>query len=572
MNRIILILGLIASAQNSLAQITWHLFFLQFDEKTYHLPVSSLPIDLASRQARNIPVDSLDYPVKSSYLDLMNSADFMQVHYPLRWLNGAVVILENRKDSAQFAQFPFVLSARYIGRMRIDTTATRGMPVEMRAEPVKVPECEDMATNTNKNVFGDSFYGLTWEQNHRLEVPFLHKSGFMGQGVKIAIFDAGFKRADQLSTFKHLFDTLKQNGSMVGAWNIAEPEKSVFGEDDHGMHVLSCMAAYSPGRMVGTAPFADYYLFRTEVASGEFVAEEYHWMRAAEMADSMGIQIINSSLGYSDYDDPLMSYRYRDLNGRTSVIARAAGIAVSKGMLVVNAAGNEGNKAWKKLITPADAEEVISVAAVDVHEHVSSFSSRGPTGDGRLKPDVAALGVATAIASTYGSFFKGNGTSYASPVMCGALACLYQKHGFQKAPIYRQVLLSTGNKNQQPDTLTGHGIPSFRAADFFLQSARNTELPEIMFLPDTVQGKVQMAAKWRDMEEMEFYILKPVRFLLFFHRNKKLYHEYLINPGTGSLYREIPLTMHYHKGAAILRVVFRKNKERRKMDMPFWVI
>lgn len=570
--RITLILLLLFAQHRVTAQLTRHFFFLQFDSKDYHLTADQLPINQGKRVLRNIAVDSLDYPVRTSYLELLNSAAFLRVQYPLRWLNGAVVSLENRQDSMQFVQFPFVLQARYLGRMRIDTAATRGMPVEKRAEPLKVPESENIEEWTQDKIYTDSFYGLAWQQNERLEVPVLHKAGFMGQGVKLAVFDAGFKRADQLSTFRHLIDAERANGNLMGTWNIAQPERSVFGEDDHGMHVLSCMAAFSPGRMVGTAPFADYYLFRTEVASGEFVVEEYHWMRAAEMADSLGIDIINSSLGYSDYDDPAMTHRFKDLDGKTSVIARAASIAIRKGMIVVNAAGNEGNKAWKKLITPADAEEVISVAAVDANENVSSFSSRGPSGDGRLKPDLAARGVATAIASTYGSFFQGNGTSYAAPVLSGAIACLYQKHGYLPAQTYRKILLNSGNKNTRPDTLVGFGIPSFRAADFFLQPGKNEFAPEIMWIPDTVKAKVAIAIKWKQMDEIEVAVMKSVRFLLLFKRYKKLYHEEISSPERSLFYREIPLSTHFQKGPAFLRVTYRKGHEKKRIDIPFTVI
>lgn len=567
--RFTLIFLLMFAQHRATAQLTRHFFFLQFDSKDYSLSADQLPINQSKRALRNIAVDSLDYPVRASYLELLNSAGFLELQYPLRWLNGAVVSLENRQDSMQFVQFPFVLQARYLGRMRIDTAATRGMPVEKRAEPLKVPESESIEEWTQDKIYSDSFYGLAWQQNARIDVPFLHRSGYMGQGVKLAVFDAGFKRADQLSTFRHLFDANTGNGNLMGAWNIAQPERAVFAEDDHGMHVLSCMAAFSPGRMVGTAPFADYYLFRTEVASGEFVVEEYHWMRAAEMADSLGIDIINSSLGYSDYDDPAMSYRYSDLDGKTSVIARAASIAIRKGMIVVNAAGNEGNKAWKKLITPADAEEVISVAAVDANENVSSFSSRGPSGDGRIKPDLAARGVATAIASTYGSFFQGNGTSYAAPVLCGAVACLYQKHGYKPVQTYRKMLLNVGHKNTRPDTLVGYGIPSLRAADFFLQPGKNQSMPDILSIPDTVAGKVQVAIKYDGKEEWEFLVLKPVRFLLFFHRNKTLYSEQFSQTSSGMVYREIPLGFHYHKGSAFVRVVYRKDRQRRSIELPF---
>lgn len=462
------------------------LYFLQFDQKDYDISGVQIPVHKESREFRGIPTDSLDYPVRQSYVNILCSVEGVRLKFPLRWLNGVVVEVSERKDSVLFHEHEFVTSYRWLGAQE-STLETSKMRVKDQTEKPQ-PSVSIGTVQARLN------YGLASAQNKAIGIYGLHESNHLGQGVKIAVFDAGFLKADRLPAFAHLNDQMAETGQLVLALDLVDDEKDVWDDDDHGLHVLSCLAAWEPGRMIGTAPFANYYLFRTENAKSEYVIEEYYWMRAAEMADSMGIDIINSSLGYNEFDAMEMNYRQDMLNGKQSVIAKAAAIAVSKGMIVVNAAGNEGNKRWKKLITPSDAMGVISVGAVDIHGNSSSFSSMGPTADGRMKPDVVAQGSGVAIASSFGSYYQGNGTSYASPIIAGALACLKQKHPSLSPQMCMDLLHNSAHKNQSPDSLQGWGIPHMQVADFFAQQILELKQSAgLMQIPDTIHGKLQLA-------------------------------------------------------------------------------
>lgn len=304
-------------------------------------------------------------------------------------------------------------------------------------------------------------YGASFNQINMLSGDYLHYQGFQGQGMVIAVLDAGFYKVDSLPAF----DSLRTNNQILGTYDFVQGNTSVYEDHNHGMNVLSTMGGYLDGQIIGTAPKASYWLLRSEDAAFEYLAEEDNWVAAAEFADSVGADIINSSLGYTTFDDPLENHTYNDMNGNTTIITKGANIAASKGILVVNSAGNSGSSSWNYIGAPADGDSVLAIGAVDVNSQHASFSSKGPSFDGRVKPNVAAQGQATIVASTSGGIQAGNGTSFSSPIMAGMAACLWQAHPSLTNMQIFNIILESAHLYSNPDTLLGFGIPDFALAN-----------------------------------------------------------------------------------------------------------
>jgi subtilisin family serine protease len=236
------------------------------------------------------------------------------------------------------------------------------------------------------------------------------------------------------------------------------------------MYVLSTMGGEWDGNMVGTAPHASYLLCTTEDTDRETRMEEIAWIAAAEYADSLGIDVINTSLGYSDFDGEAFDYTYRDLDGRSSFISRAASLTSSRGMVAVNSAGNQGNDPWFYITPPADATDILAVGAVDSTGEIANFSSRGPSFDARIKPDVCAMGVASGLQGSQGGLARGNGTSFASPILAGSVASLWQAFPELSARELIHRIRQSGNRRKNPDSTYGFGIPNFHQAYFAITS------------------------------------------------------------------------------------------------------
>ncbi len=292
----------------------------------------------------------------------------------------------------------------------------------------------------------------------------LHTRGYTGKGMVIAVLDAGFYRVDELPAF----DSLRMQGRLAGTRDFVDPSASVFEEHTHGMMVLSCMGGNLPGRLVGTAPHASYWLIRTEDSFSEFPVEEDNWIAGAELADSVGADIINTSLGYSTYDLPEMSHPWADMDGKTTRVARGANVAASKGMLVFSSAGNEARNPWHRIISPADGDSVIAVAAVTREGIRASFSSVGPSADREIKPNLAAMGQNTVVQNIDGQVAGANGTSFSSPVLAGMAASLWQAFPDEPAWKIKQALLRSGHLYLRPDSLLGFGIPDMGTAGALL--------------------------------------------------------------------------------------------------------
>lgn len=401
------------------------------------------PRAISRREKQYIPLHSRDLPVNPAYVSAIRSQG-IQVWYTSRWFNAAVVYC----DSVQLGQvlaLPFVKSGRTLSRhTQMKPASGLGMPLLPPKEPALKART---ATAT---------YGRGFNQANMIGAVDLHTAGYRGESVYVAVFDGGFPAVDQLPAFSHLF----AENRLVVTYDFVGHDAGVFERDNHGTNVLSTMAAYLPGQLVGTAYKANYFLFITEDSQGEQQIEEINWLLAAEYADSAGVDVINSSLGYNDFDAPSVDYSYQDMDGGTALVTRAADFAAAAGMLVVNSAGNDGNKAWRYIGAPADGDSVLSVGAVDSLGHYAGFSSIGPTFDKRVKPNLVSQGVHTTVVTKSGVLGRSHGTSFASPVLAGMAACFWQANpGLTNMEVIR-LLQESATQAANPDSYLGYGIPN----------------------------------------------------------------------------------------------------------------
>ncbi len=400
------------------------------------------------RYSQNIFIDSLDLPVNQNYIEQVLDSGITFL-YASKWLNGIAV----KSDSNIFttvSALPFVKEI-----IKIKGKKTNKSAVLKFDEPNAWSDNEPMDT---------TFYGASVFQTGLLNGQFLHQQNFLGQGIQIAVLDAGFYKANVYAAF----DSLWTNNQILGTKDFVDPNSNIFAEYYHGMSVLSCMGGNIPGQLIGTAPKASYWLLRSEDNNSEFLIEEYNWAAAAEFADSAGVDIINSSLGYFVFDDTLTSHTYADMDGKTTVVTRAANIAASRGILVFSSAGNERDNEWKYIIAPSDGDEVIGVAAVNKFGFPSTFTSQGPASDGDIKPNLAAVGWNTYLQNSSGTLSYGSGTSYASPVLAGMAACLWQASPSSTAADVKYALEKSGHLYDNPDSLLGYGVPDMKTAWYIL--------------------------------------------------------------------------------------------------------
>lgn len=399
------------------------------------------------RNRQHIAIDETDLPVSADYLDSLKKVGLEIVHTS-KWLNGVTVRTGDTTLLKKIESFPFV-----------DTIQLTKPAVQLKSSFLKFREDELHAE------IDPSSYGTALTQIHQLNGEYLHNQGFRGKGIQIAVLDAGFWHVNQIAAF----DSLRNNNRILGIRDFVEPKSDFYNMHTHGMSVLSCMAGNIPGSLIGTAPDASYYLFRSEDGSSEYLIEEDNWVAAAELADSLGVDVINSSLGYSEFDDPKMNHRYADMNGHSNRVTQGANMAFRKGILVCNSAGNEGSVPWKHIIAPSDGENVIGVGAVDRNGIRASFSSVGPAFGGAVKPNVAAMGSATYLVMSSGILGYSSGTSFSSPVLAGMTACLLQSNPYANVKQLKLAIEQSASQYNSPDSLLGFGIPDFEMADKYLK-------------------------------------------------------------------------------------------------------
>ncbi len=400
------------------------------------------------RLKQQILIAETDLPVSFVYLDSLKKLGLEVVHTS-KWLNGATVKTADTALIRKVSALPFVVSVQ----------------LTKPANVIKSARMKFNESELNSDVPPVN-YGNAWNQLSQLNGQYLHNKGFRGKGIQIAVLDAGFWHVNQITAF----DSLRNTNRILRIRDFVDPKSDFYNQHTHGMSVLSCMGGNIPIQLVGTSPEASFYLFRSEDAATEYPIEEDNWVAAAELADSLGADVINSSLGYYDFDDPKMSHPYSDLNGKKTRVTQGANMAFQKGILVFTSAGNEGNNAWKHIIAPSDGENVIGVAAVDKNGKRASFSSVGPAFGGAIKPNVAAMGSLTYLVTGSGVLGYSSGTSFSSPVLAGMGACLLQANPNASVKQLKLAIEQSGSMYLTPDSLLGFGIPDFQKADLILKN------------------------------------------------------------------------------------------------------
>jgi serine protease AprX len=443
------------------AQGTSYRFRVQLTDKNHSNYSLERPDEFLSgrsldRRARQgISLTEEDLPVSETYLQLLGQFP-LRILYTSRWMNSAIIETADSGLFDNLKHLTFVTDVTYLSHSGLNKKS--GM---RKWEDPAEPEI----------LFSD-------RQLEMLQGQVLHAMGYMGEGMVIALLDAGFMSADTISGLDSLFLT----GRILGTRSFVEPDSGIFwaGNGSHGTHVLSIMGGDLPGQFRGTAPKASYWLIQTEDIRSEYRIEEANWLAGAELADSAGADVINCSLGYSTgFTDPGQNYTYQQMDGKTALVTKAAMLAAARGMLVVTSAGNSGSplNPWGYITAPADGEKVLAIGAVDASGTRAAFSSRGPSADGRIKPDVMAQGEGTWLIDVDGMVRPGNGTSYSSPVIAGLSACLWQENPDAGADELLDAIRASASLNPWPDNLYGYGIPNFGLAGDIITFDSRTEAP-----------------------------------------------------------------------------------------------
>ena len=424
-------------------------YWIAFSDKNLTQFSLSSPDDYLSERAiqrrirQNIAIDSLDLPVNQNYIkDVINLG--ARLIHSSKWLNGITVKAETESFILKVAKLPFVKEVQLT-----KTTSTKSAIQKF-----------DETSGIESIPIDASLYGPSVYQTSILNGQFLHNQNYRGQGMQIAVLDGGFLNVDKYAAF----DSLWANNQILGTKDFVDPTEDFYSTNYHGMSVLSCMGGNVPGKLIGTATKASYWMIRSEDTDSEFLIEEDNWVAAAEFADSVGVDIINSSLGYTQFDDAAMNHPYSEIDGKTTRVTRGANIAASRGILVFASAGNEGNKTWKYLVAPSDGEKVIGVGAVNKDSIPASFTSYGPAYGGKIKPNVAAVGWNTYLQKSDGSFGYSNGTSFSSPVMAGMAASYWQSVSHIPASEIKKTIEKFSHLYSNPDAQLGFGVPDFRKA------------------------------------------------------------------------------------------------------------
>lgn len=413
---------------------------------------------LERRERYQIIIDSTDLPITQRYIDSVLAAGNVTFLNASKWLNQIAIFTTDSLAIVKINTFPFVKQNTAVAP-RAASRTTLGEKFGIAATPI--PDGFAPTPPGAENLNAAFNYGLSNGQVKIHKGDFLHNLGFQGQGMQMAVLDAGFTNYLTIPTF----DSVRTNNQILGTWDYVLNASNVNGFNPHGTFCLSAIAANMPGTFVGTAPKTSFYLFRTEDAPTEYRIEEQNLAAALERSDSAGVEMASISLGYYLFDNPAFNYTYNDMDGNTTISARAADYAAAKGMLLVIANGNAGSTAWKYLISPADADSVMAVGAVDTLGNVAAFSSYGPSFDGRIKPGVAGVGRRAVVANaTTGQPIYGDGTSFACPNIAGLSACLWQAFPESNNMGIISALQESGTRATNPDDRVGYGIPDMRKA------------------------------------------------------------------------------------------------------------
>lgn len=506
-------------------------YFIEFKDKQNTTYSVDRPNEFLSaraierRQRQGIAIATNDLPVSTTYMAQVAQIA-TKIHYPLRWFNGVVATLTPEQLTA-IQELSCVKSVTKIFEPIKGTTATETDWGPHEQNP--------------KTIFANLNYGPSFTQVAMMNGHLLHANGYFGQEKVIAVLDAGFLNVNT----HNAFDSLWQRGRILGARDFVNPQSDIYQEHYHGTMVLSAMGGYIDGQLIGTAPRAKYWLIRTEDAATEQIIEEYNWAAGAEFADSVGADIINSSLGYTTFDVASQNHTYQDMNGNTAPVTLAANMAASKGMVVVVSAGNDGNSPWHYISAPADSPHVLTVGAVDNNKVKADFSSFGPTSDGRVKPDVCAMGKGTVLAIATGTTGTSNGTSFSSPLMAGMVACLWQAKLSLTAQQIVELVKSSSSNYTSPDNGIGYGIPDFALASI---SSITDSKKGIEIWPNPFTSKINIHIGKSFM---------PAKISIFTINGQLIHTEKAISDGVGQIEINVPVEL--PKGIYILSILTTGN-------------
>ena len=447
MKKITLLFGLLIAASAIFSQEYNYKFRLTLKDKgktsySADKPEKFLtPKALERRQRQNIKIDETDLPISQEYINAIEAVGG-KVVAKSKWMGTVAVHCSDSMMVDKYKELPFVSDALFVWR---------GKPKgETKTDSIrKYPAVETV-------VFGD--YYARGNSNIKLNNgQYLHDAGYKGKGMTIAVIDAGFNHLPEIGMLDNL-DIKGYKGF------VYENEDLFNNANQHGLNVLSCIGTNKPMQFVGTAPEASFWLLGSEDARSEFPIEEDYWATAIEYADSLGVDVVNTSLGYNNFDFPATSYLHEDIDGKTALISRAAGAAGQKGMLVVISAGNSGDSEWEKITPPSDAFNILTVGAIQRDSIITSFSSRGLTEDLRIKPDVMTLGANSVVVGDNGLVTYKSGTSFSSPIMCGMAACLWQAFPTLTNKEIIDVIRESSNNYEHPNKDYGYGIPDMKKA------------------------------------------------------------------------------------------------------------
>lgn len=479
------------------AQIAPDKYWVQFTDKNNSPYSIDNPDEYLSERAiqrrldYNIAIDSYDIPVNPSYIQAVADKGAVILN-PSKWLNGVSVEVSNTSIINEIESLPFVQKVRALEND------------DMKQQIKEKTFFSNEFMTEAKDIDYRSPYGSAFSQINQLNGIALHDMGFQGQDMWIGVCDGGFDHVDKHEVFEDMYN----NDRLLGTKDFVYKNGNVYTESSHGTSCLSLMAGNIPNKYVGTAPMASYFLCRTENVNSENVIEEYNWVSAAEFLDSLGIDVISTSLGYITFDDPQWGHDYEDLDGETCVITIGSEIACSKGILCVTSAGNDGANSFPYISAPADGENVLTIGAVGADGQRAYFSSIGPTFDGRTKPDVMAHGYGVIVAAPYDAYYDGSGTSFSCPVLAGMATCLWQANKQMPASDIRDALRQSGSYYSNPNNEYGYGIPDFVAALETLSVEDNPEFvlnSLISVYPNPSNGNVDVFINIEDKVSVEIF-------------------------------------------------------------------
>ncbi len=469
----IIFFSIIINAQEN----AW-VYFTDKPDAAYYL---SNPLEMLSQRAldrrtvQGISLDNTDVPVYPNYIIQIENATGITVMAKSKWMN-ALHIRGNLSDIQALEGLAFVDHVYYANH---SLNLRSGNPIT-----TTISESKSSYTNNKFDVQVNFNYGNSDNQIQMLNGHLLHQQDYTGQGKIIAVLDSGFTGVDTATPFLRLHD----NNLILGGYNFPDGNANFYMRHNHGTMVLSTMGGYVDGQLVGTAPDAQYYLFITEDINSENPVEESYWVEAAEMSDSLGVDVINSSLGYGEYQNPNYSYSYSQRNGQVGFASRGASMAFQKGIVCVISAGNEGNNSEPHIGIPADADNILTIGAVNNVEAYVIFSSIGNTADGRIKPDVCAKGLNATISNTSGAITTASGTSFSSPILAGMVATFWSAVPNLSASQVIQYVKESADQYNTPDIYKGYGVPDFQLALTNALNAESFSSQQVSIYPNPVSS------------------------------------------------------------------------------------